>query len=352
MRHLFSIRWQSALCLSFITIFFATDAFGRDVVRTRSQGRVSGTVKRLTPSEVVIDVRGIEDTYSVGDVISIQFDDEPQALDDARLRIKTGKFLEAMKLLKSIDVSTVNSDSVAVLQDIDYYLAYCMAQRALGGAEALEEAGKMMTKFVGKNKNNYHFYEANEVIGDILVALNKAGIAEKYYIIAGAAPWPEAKVRTAIALARALQAQGKHDEAIKAFDNVLKGGGGTEDATRYRLAAQLGKAASLANSNRGEEGIKLVYDAIKAAELGDTEIHARAYNAMGDCYIAMGNVKEATTAFLHVDAMYDQHPPLHAEALARLASLWDQRERPGRASTMRKKLNSLYPNSKWVNQST
>lgn len=330
-------------------------AFAADTVRVQrpdGQENLRGRIKRITPAEVTIDVKGVEDEVSVGNIVSVRFDDEPKNLADARLRIRSGNFLEAIQLLKDIDISVLGEADQAVKQDIQFYFAYCMAQRALGGAESLKEAAGLMVKFVKSNATSFHYYEANEIIGDLAAEMGSAANAEKFYNVAAQAPWPEAKMRIAVARARNYQMQNKHEQAMSDFEKVLNSGMQSELANRLRLAATLGKAASLARTDRGEEGTKLVYGVIKSAEKGDTEIHARAYNALGDCHRAMGQHKAAAIAYLHVDAMYYQHPPLHAESLARLASVWEKLEMPNRAATALKKLKSTYPNSKWAKQSS
>jgi tetratricopeptide (TPR) repeat protein len=330
-------------------------AFAADTVRVRraeGQENLRGRITRLNPKEITIDVKGAEDVVSVGNVVSVRFDDEPQELADARLRIRSGDFLEAIQLLKEIDVTKLDDTDQPIKQDIQFYFAFCMAQRALGGAESLKDAAGLMVKFVKSNADSYHYYEANEIVGDLAAEMGRPDDAEKFYNIAAEAPWPEAKLRMAVARARNYQMQNKHEQAISDFDKVLSSGMQSELADRMRLAAKLGKAASLARTKQGEAGINLCYDVIKSAEQDDTEIHARAYNALGDCYMALGQYKAAAIAYLHVDTMYYQHPPLHAESLARLASVWDRLEMPDRAASARKKLNSTYPNSKWAKQSS
>ncbi|NIL98306.1 MAG: hypothetical protein GTO62_14545 [Planctomycetales bacterium] len=353
MRHLNAHR--ALLTILAVLLASSSPTFAADVVRVRTkdgQESFRGEIKRITPQEIIIDVKGVAEDLSVGNVTSVRFDDEPDELGDARLRIGSGDFLEAIDLIKKIDLAKLGNAQPAVTQDIQFYYAYCMAQRALAGAESLKDAGGLMVKFVGDNKDSYHFFEANEIIGDLLVAMGRADQAERFYGTAEQAPWPEAALRIGLARARIKQSQGDHAAAIPEFEKVLSSGLQSDLADRMRLAAKLGKAASMAESQQGEAGVQLVYDVIKAAEKGDTEIHARAYNALGDCHRTMGQDKAAAIAYLHVDAMYYQHPPLHAESLARLAAVWDKLEMPNRAATARKKLNSMYPNSKWAKQSS
>jgi tetratricopeptide (TPR) repeat protein len=328
------------------TMLAATAANALDSIGTHTQGTVRGRITGMSPLQVEIDVRGVVEKIPVNDIRAIRFDEEPEDLTDARVNIRSGEFFEAMKTLKEINLANVPDGPIKA--DIQFYFAYCAAQRALGGAEAIKDAYGYMQTFVKANPTNYHYFEANELMGDLLVAAGKPEFAARHYEEAAKAPWPDAQLRLAVARARAYQSENKHSQAIAEFEKVLSSGMAGELADRYRLAAKLGKAASLARARQGDQGLKLVNDVIRAAQKGDTEIHARAYNALGDCYMAMGDNKSAVMAYLHVDALYYQHPPLHAESLARMASLWDKLEKRDRAAGARKKLNSMYPNSKWA----
>ncbi|NIL95909.1 MAG: hypothetical protein GTO53_01505, partial [Planctomycetales bacterium] len=202
-------------------------AFAADSVRYRSrdgQKSLRGEITRITPEEIAIDDRGAEEVISVGNILSVSFDDEPDELDDARRRIRSGDYLEAIQLIKKIDLSQLGNVPPAITQDIQFYFAYSMAQRALAGAESLKEAGGLMLKFVNDNQDSYHYFEANEIIGDLLIAMGKPEQAESFYDKAAKAPWPEAKLRITLARARIKQSQNDHAAAIAQFEQVLRSG--------------------------------------------------------------------------------------------------------------------------------
>lgn len=154
-------------------------------------------------------------------------------------------------------------------------------------------------------------------------------------------------MRLALSRARGFVAQKEYEKAIEAYQMVLDSSQQGEQANRYRLAATLGKASAMAEVGQGEQGIESVMRVIRSAEEGDKEIHAMAYNALGNCYRTMQQPEEAMMQYLHTDTLYFQDPVTHAEALARLAQLWDQLKKPQRAAQARKTLNSRYPNSTW-----
>ena len=53
-------------------------------------------------------------------------------------------------------------------------------------------------------------------------------------------------------------------------------------------------------------------------------------------------------AFLHVDLLYARYGDLHAEALANLATLWADVDKPERADQARALLREKYPSSVWA----
>ena len=319
-----------------------------DTVVTHSEGSIRGDIKAMTPTGIEMEESGVKISIPINDIDSIRFDEEPHELSDVRSRIRGGQLDDALNMLKSIDVGSI--DRTVVKQELQFHYAYALAQLAMGGSRTVEEAMKAMGAFIGENPGNFHYFEATELYGDLAVVAGDYPRAEKAYTAAARAPGPLTAMRLAVARARLYQAQGKHAQAIAEFEKVLGAGLQGPAADHYRLKATLGKAASLARTKQGPAGLKLVHGVIKSAERGDTEIHSQAYLALGDCHLAMGDPKAAVLAYLHVDALYYQHPAQHAEALARIANLWEQMDRPQRSATARKTLKSQYPNSQWAKQ--
>ena len=106
----------------------------------------------------------------------------------------------------------------SIRQEIDYYTALAAARLAAGGSGDAQAAGRSLVAFVNANKDSYHFYDANEAIGDLLVAIGRSDQAATYYNELATAPWPEFKLRSEIGLGRALEAQDKPDQAMLQFE--------------------------------------------------------------------------------------------------------------------------------------
>ncbi len=323
-------------------------AGGADRIRTH-QGNESGDIVNMTKMQIDIkDARtSIVKKIAVNEIVSIRFDDEPNGLPDARTQVRSGNFDEAIEMLKGIKMDQISDDFVK--QEVYFFLAYCIAQKALGGSGDLNEAKEKYVKgFASNYPNNYHFYEVSELYGDLSAAAGDYARAKNAYNAVKQAPWEDAKLRGDLGLARVHYSNGDFKQAAALFESIRSTAGTGPQAERFRLIATLGNAKSMAADGNGKAGLKMVNDVIRAADQGDTEIHALAYNAQGDCYRVMNNPKAAVLGYLHVDALYYQHPALHAEALFRIAQLWKTMQKPGRETTALKVLKGRYPGSPWA----
>jgi tetratricopeptide (TPR) repeat protein len=284
----------------------------------------------------------------VNEITRITFSGEPTGLNGARINAANGNYSSAKELLDKIDESEIERD--VIKQDLEFYKALCIARLALGGAGSVQDAGRLMNGFVRSNSGSYHYLEANEVLGDLLVALGSYGTAEGFYGELAKAPWPDYKMRSGVLLGRVLQAQNKHSDAIAKFDAVLAMSSDSPEAKKQQLAATLGKAISRSETGQVEEAIKMVETVIAEAGPEEVQLHARAYNALGTCYVKADKTKDALIAFLHVDVLYKSFPEAHAEALANLAKLWVLVGKGDRARSASVMLKERYPNSRWAQQ--
>ena len=89
-------------------------------------------------------------------------------------------------------------------QDVEFYKALCSAKLALGGSMKIVDAGRMVKSFADANPKSYHYLEASETVGDLLVALGQYPQAAEYYARLENAPWPDYKMRAGVASGRAL----------------------------------------------------------------------------------------------------------------------------------------------------
>lgn len=343
--------------LTFLAIvtLAATSARASDAIKTTSGITYSGKIIELNWDKVTIEV-GLGSNKSnkeipTNQIVAIFFDSGTAAVKKAMQSAKKDiavdhHYADGLKSLAKINPSDLNSDDLK--QDYNYYTALANAKLALSGSGEIKDAGKAMLEFVNKNQQSYHFLEACEVLGDLLVAKRSYPLAEEYYGKLAKAPWPETKMKAGVLVGRVQLAQNKFDEAEKSFQTVLDDASEGPLAESQRQAALLGKASVLIGQKKAEEAIKILGGIIDKGDADDAELMARTYNALGNAYRQQGDLNEAKFAFLHTDQLYSTVPEAHAEALANLAEIWDQLHKPDRAVETKKTLEKLYKNSPWV----
>src|SRR5687768_9051282 len=152
------------------------------------------------------------------------------------------------------------------------------------------------------------------------------------------------------AVARSLVGQKDFANALQKFDAVLASELTTPEAAQQKLFASIGKAVCLAETNKPDEGITLIEDIIAKNDAQDAELFAKAYNALGNCYLKANRPKDALQAFLHTDILFYADAESHAEALYRLSKLWNDVNKSDRAVAARNTLRERYAGSVWAQQ--
>ena len=262
-------------CCFIATIVCGADlprSYGEATDRVRlARGSEAGEVTEMTRYEVTLD-KGATGSVpiAVNEIRAIVFEGEPAELTQARVNAGNGAFAKAHALLDKIAADQVKRDFVK--QDIEFYKAYCASRLALSGEGEITDAGKQLNLFVRNNPDNFHFLEASEMMGDLLMASGRYDFAEKQYAELAKAPWPVYKMRAAVSLGRSLQAQGKHAEAIQQFDAALAMGDDGPDAQNQKLSATLGKAVSLAETAKGDDAVKIIQKVIQDADPQQKEL--------------------------------------------------------------------------------
>jgi len=330
-------------------VFFLTCGWSAafDTIKT-AQGTFSGKVLDLSPTAVRFQ-QIPSDTptkeISVNQIQALNFDGEPADLRSAKLHVQGGRWNEALAALERIKEEPSRSE---IKQELEFYKALCVAKLALAGSKKIVDGGRMMKAFVENYPNSYHYYEAVEMLGDLLVAIGQYPAAAEYYFRLQEAPWPEYKMRAGVAAGRALLEQAKPDGALAAFNKVLAMEAEGPLAARQRLLAQLGKARALLALNNFQEAAQLAEDVIQRADAEDASIMAPAYNVLGTAERRLGHLKQALLAFLHVDVLYSTIQTAHAEALANLVELWEEAHKPERAERAKQTLLERYKESPWA----
>jgi tetratricopeptide (TPR) repeat protein len=327
----------------------ATDAHAqRDTIAPKTGPSVTGKITAVTATHVEVDVRGAVKRFAVPEIERLTYGDEPADLRTGRTRFLEGQYEDAAALLGRIPPESITEPLIR--QELEFYRAAALARAALRGAADKTQAARNLVDFVSKNSTSFHYFEAVQLIGDLAYVMGRYDVAADYYKQLAQAPWPEYQLKANVLAARALQAQEKFAEAQQLYDQVVNAQVDSASAAREKLFAQLGRAVCLAHQGRSEEARQLVEAIIRDNDPQDVELFARAYNALGVCYLKANQPKDALLAFLHTDLLFASESDAHAEALYYLSQLWTQVGRSDRGVAAQTLLKSRYAGSVWANK--
>ena len=317
-----------------------------DLIKTHKK-TLMGRVVRMSPLAVELEgVGGVSKEIPVNEIETVFFETDPSDLKTAKTHVLGGRYADGLAALERIKEKEAGRPENR--QEVEFYKALCAAKLALAGKGKIVDAGRLMKAFVDNNAKSHHYFEASEIVGDLLVAIEQYDQAAEYYGRLENAPWSDYKMRAGVAAGQALLARGEIAQAESTFDRVIGMNAEGELAQSQRLAARLGKARAFSAAEKPEAAIRVIEDVLKTADVKDVSLMGRAYNAKGTAYRQLGQTKEALLAFLHVDILYASQPEIHAEALANLADLWQEVHKTERANAARKTLMEDYKDSPWA----
>lgn len=301
-----------------------------------------------TKDAITVNTPTGQQSIAVTDIQSIVLEGEPTDMREARVAGQSGDYEKAVDKLSGIKPD--DAPRAEVRDELAWLGAFFKAKAVLSdvpGNVGAQKAGGELIKYLKDSPNSMHYYQANETIGDLLASIGSTKVADSFYEKLAQAPLPELVIRAKLLHGRMTLAAKNYDEAMKAFDAVLASPGKGKLGEQQTTEAKIGRTYSLAGSGKFPEAIDTLQKIIAGADDGDTELLARAYNALGFCYHTQKDTKQAIWAYLHVHLMYDKVPDADAEALSNLATLWTESRHPDRAVEAKNDLARLYPNSRW-----
>lgn len=320
-----------------------------DTIRKNNGEQVKAPVQAVSKEGVTFEKGGKQETLKPFEITAIRFSDAPPTMISIISQVINGGYENAIKSLDGIDAGSL--ERAESKQELQYLKAYCNGRLALGGSVDVNEAGKQLREFVKAFPDSYHYYPANELLGDLAAAAGKYDAAAGFYKMLADSSFDEYKTRAGVAIGRARLAEKKYPEALAEFETALslaeKGSGPAADAAKQ--SALIGKAACLAETGKPEEGLKVVDEVLAKLPAEEVDLHAQAYLAQGHCYRKMPkHAMQALIAFKHVDVLYFSNAQAHAEALSNLTALWLEMGKQERAVEATELLKQRYPNSPWA----
>jgi tetratricopeptide (TPR) repeat protein len=329
--------------------FAAAIGQASDSVKTIGGKEIRGEITQITPAKVVIEHGGAAEEIPSIEVQSVFFDGESLTMKAVHNDVRDGNIQKAAEHFDVVQVK--GTPRKEIQQEYDFYSAYIAAKLATAGEGKIDEAGHKMLAWVNANPTSLHYYDACQILGDLLLGLRRYDQACSYYNKLSDSPFPELKMRAGVATGRTLLLEKKTAEAQKAFAAVLAVSTTGDLADSQRLIATLGKARCAIEMGRSDDVIKTIEEIIEKTDSEQNpEVMATAYNTLGAAYRKAGKTKEALMAYLHVDVMetYAKCADAHAEALANLVDLWTELRQPDRANKARHTLSENYKNSPWA----
>ena len=334
-----------------LAIVYPGVAWGQAADRVNLFGGTSISGKIVSVSPVGVDVEnsdGDTQKLAIETVREVQFGEEPQSLKNARAMLLRGRGADARDEVGKIEADELDGAEPLVLAEVDFVRAAAAAQAVLEAGGDPATAAKTVVDYLAKHPKSHHFFQMQELLGDLQARAGKPAEALAAYQQLDSGP-PGMKVRAASAKAAMLLAQGKPDEAMAEYDAAIKLAGSDKASQPQKRSAELGKAKCLSLQGKQDAAIEMVLQIIKDSGPEEKELLSRAYNVLGGAYRSMaGREQDALIQFLTVDLVYNTLPESHAEALFNLGELWDKGSNPERAREARQNLKAAYPASPWA----
>ena len=305
------------LAIAFLTVC-VSEATADKIIKYSGEV-LKGKIGTITQKAVALD----GNKHSIASIKALEFEGEPGDLTQGRklLTSERPNYKRAYALLAR--VRTTNRNMKA---DVEFYKALCHAK--MGRARAMKA---FLT--TPAYSSSYHYYEANEIMAELAIAAAAKAtdpgpvlqVAEGYAgRLATAAGLPAIKQKGILLRGNILLAQKNYVAAMQQFNMVESDAGQGLIAMHNKMSAKVGRAKCLAATEKPDAGVTLVYEVIAWAQVGDNDLHARAYNSLGFCHRVAKRPKDAVLAYLHTEVLYFQDSILRTEARKSLGELFTE----------------------------
>ncbi len=138
-----------------------------------------GRLGEMTKDKVRLDLSSGSKEIAVNEIKYVQLPSEPRELMEARNFVLDGKFEQGLTALDKIPPPLLANE--VIRQDADYYRTLAGARLAINHQGDAKAAGTVLVAFINANKNSYHFYEANETAGELLLSIGRNEQAVPYF---------------------------------------------------------------------------------------------------------------------------------------------------------------------------
>jgi tetratricopeptide (TPR) repeat protein len=340
------IPFVHAASFAGVCLLLVNSAGAADRVYPKDGVPATGKIQSLSPTQVVIAVRGKNQTYAMSDVLKIAFDGEPRELERGRDLALQGQYDQALEEIKKITAGAAKSQ--AVTEDILFYRWYCEGKLSLTGGGDKAAAIKGLRALAGTNRNTHHLFDVGEMLGELHLAIGKPAEASSFFSVMLKAADDVTKARGVYQLGMVELSQNKNEEARKRFTQLSGAASSSAEMKRLQNLSKVGIAICDQRAGKAEDALKRLDNLVAATESSDQQLYARISNAKGACYAAMNKPTEALFHYLQTDLLFFGEADAHAEALYHLKQLWTQYGNPTKAAEAGRRLATQYATSSWA----
>lgn len=315
-----------------------------DLTRRSDTTRIRGDIGKTDLTQVTIKrTNGDEISVPVNDLKTINFAGAPTELLQGQTNELSGAPQAALEKYQK----AVSGTSGRMKSEFEFLIGRALATLSRVDASKAAEAKAALQKFRSGNQTHYRYLAATLLQASVQAGLDETEEATALLQEVIAGPVAAYKLQAGVDLGHLQLQTGDAGAALQKFDEVIQQSSAPE-AAATKFAGMLGKAACQQKQSELDQAVVTLDEVIKNAPDTETGTHAEAWLRKGDCLRMKQAVKPALYAYLHVDVLYEGETAQHAEALARLVSLWQQAGHADRSASTSARLKQLYPNSQWA----
>lgn len=338
---------RQLLCGLFLVASSISVLRADDRVFVKQGAPAKGSITKLSPTSVTIDVRGKEQVYAIKEVRKIVFDNEPVQLDRARELALDGKYQQALEELRGVQRNNLEG---LVQQDYDFYLWFSEGNQSLAGTGDMKAAIVGLMNLNKVNPDSHHHFEINELLGRLALALASFDNARKFFEVLEQSPEPTQKMTGIYYAGLVLFMQGKVDEAKNKIAALLAASASSPETGRIKNLAAVLNARCDNESGKSQQALDELNTMADREDNTDVLLFAKICNARGDCYQKLNQPQRAAYSYLQTDLLFYTDPESHAEALYHLKNLLLTVGEPAKAAQAKERLDKQYASSVWRNK--
>ncbi len=342
------------LIIATVLLTATAPAISADAVYRAREGRpprrITGTIERITPTEVQIKSSRNDQPQTVPawEIVRIAEDGQPSELVRAREAYTERRFEDCLDELQKVDSA---GDGTKWKQEFDFLQAAASAELALSsGTVTAQEAGQAVNRFLKTHPESHLKFPAMKLFGRLLFAFGKLDAAANAYEELVSSGWPIYQVTGNYMRGQVQLAQDDVGAAASSFDQAIRNSGAAPDGKQWALLARCQQARCQGVGGAAERAIAQLREIVRQESSDNAELFATAFNALGAIYQSQGKLPEARIEYLKTQLLYANAADAHAEALYWLTEVCGQLNEPERAARAREALKSRYPNSWWASR--